>query len=323
MLELVAESARQWTGVAVSPDGRLFVNYPRWSDDVPISVAEIVEGKPVPFPDRGWNEWSPDKDPRTHHVCVQSVTVDDEGRLWILDPANPQFAGVIKGGAKLTRHGLDGSIKFYRFAEDVALQNSYLNDVRIDTKSNTAYMTDSGAGGLVVLDTATGVSRRVLDGHPSTLAEAIGVTIEGRPWQRGGKTPQVHADGIGLSPDRKWVYYQALTGRTMYRVPTAALRDRSLSPRDLAKRVERVAESGVSDGLIFDGAGYLYLSSLEENAVNCLTPMHERKRVVQDERLSWPDSFALGPDGWLYVTTAQIHQGDQPRDPFRIWRFKP
>ena len=151
----------------------------------------------------------------------------------------------------------------------------------------------------------------------------IDITIEDKRWARDGKTPQVHADGIGLSPDRDWVYYQALTGRTMYRIPTAALRDASLSADALAAKVERIATSGVSDGLIFDKAGNLYLSSLEENAVNRLTPAHTRELVVHDARLSWPDSFALGPDGWIYVTTAQIHQGDEPRDPFRVWRFRP
>ncbi len=322
-LEIVAESGHRWTGVAVAKNGRIFVNFPRWSDDVPMSVAELVDGKPVAFPG-GWDEWAPEKDAAKTHVCVQSVTVDDEGALWILDPANPKFAGVIKRGPKLSRHDLKSKIaRIYRFDEKVALPNSYLNDVRVDTKTKTAYMTDSGAGGLVVLDLESGRSRRVLDGHASTMAEPIDITIEGKAWKRGGKTPQVHADGIGLSPDRKWVYYQALTGRTMYRVSTVALRDASLSAEALAKQVERVAESGVSDGLIFDAHGNLYLSSLEENAVNRLTPSHERALVVKDERLSWPDSFALGRDGWIYVTTAQIHQGDTPRDPFRVWRFKP
>ncbi len=323
-LEIVAESAQRWTGVAVSPQGRLFVNYPRWSDDVPVSVAEIVDGKPVPFPDAAWNAWEPGLAHAKRHVCVQSVTFDDQGALWILDPANPNFAGVVTGAPKLTRFDIaSGEMRSYAFDEKSAPKTSYLNDVRIDTETWTAYITDSGAGGLVVLDLASGVSRRVLADHHSTRAEPIDIRIEGVAWKRDGRTPQVHADGIGLSPDRSWVYYQALTGRTMYRVPTKALRDATLSPDALAKKVERVTESGVSDGLIFDKAGNLYLSSLEENAINCLTPTHARRLVVKDARLRWPDSFALGPDGWIYVTTAQIHLGDAVSDPFRVWRFKP
>ena len=323
-LEIVAESQHRWTGVAVSPGGRLFVNYPRWSDDVPISVAEIVDGKPVPFPDAAWNAWEPGLSHAKRHVCVQSVTFDDQGILWILDPANPSFAGVVRGAPKLTRVELDtGTMRSYSFGEKVVPKTAYLNDVRIDTATQTAYITDSGAGGLVVLDLDSGVNRRVLTEHHSTRAEPIEIRIEGVAWKRDGKTPQVHADGIGLSPDRAWVYYQALTGRTMYRVPTAALRDVSLDAEELAKKVERVAESGVSDGLVFDQAGNLYLSSLEENAINRLTPEHTRRLVVKDARLRWPDSFALGPDGWIYVTTAQIHLGPNVSDPFRVWRFKP
>ena len=36
------------TGVTVSHTGRIFVNFPRWGDEVPFTVAEIVHGKAVP-----------------------------------------------------------------------------------------------------------------------------------------------------------------------------------------------------------------------------------------------------------------------------------
>ncbi len=324
-LEIVAESAsRRWTGVAVTPDGRIFVNFPRWSDDVDISVAEIIDGKLEPFPDEASNAWTAAKDAGSHHVCVQSVTVDDEGHLWVLDPGNPQWRGVVPGAAKLTRHDLaTGSTKCWFFDASIAPDDSYLNDVRVDTKTKTAYLTDSGAGALVVLDLETGRKRRLLDDHPSTNAEPIDITIEGKRWERGGKTPQVHADGIALSPDRRWIYYQALTGRTMYRIPTEALRNEGLDAKALAATVEPIGRSGVSDGLLFDADGNLYLSSLEENAINRFDVQHERHLVVKDPRLSWPDSFARGPDGWIYVTTAMIHRGGDPGEPFRVWRFKP
>ena len=38
-----ATRTRQWTGIAVSPSGRVFVNFPRWSPDVPMSVGELGE----------------------------------------------------------------------------------------------------------------------------------------------------------------------------------------------------------------------------------------------------------------------------------------
>ena len=68
-LEEVARSDRQWTGIAVSKTGRIFVNYPRWSDDVPFSVGELdEEGEAQPFPDRFWNAWDEERAPADHFV---------------------------------------------------------------------------------------------------------------------------------------------------------------------------------------------------------------------------------------------------------------
>lgn len=325
-LDLVAESDRQWTGVAVSADHRIFVNYPRWSDDVPISVAELKDGKPIPYPSAAWNAWAPGKDPAKHFVCVQSVTVDYQGYLWILDPANPKFQGVVVGGPKLLKVDPrnDEIVKIYRFDDEVAQSNSYLNDLRIQTHKQIVYISDSGAGAIVVLDAKTGASRRLLADHPSTKAESIDIVIEGKAWKRHGKTPQVHCDGIALSPDWHWVYYQALTGRTLYRVPTALLNDTSVSAETLADGVEEVAKSGVADGIAFGPGGHLYITSLEENAVTRLRmPSLARDVVVESSSLAWPDSFAVARDGSIYFTTAQIHRGPNPPDPYRLWKLEP
>ena len=109
VIEEVATSSRRWTGVAVSKSGRVFVNFPRWSPDVPVSVAEIDSGGAItPYPDETLNGWSWGEDPSGKFVCVQSVYVDHDDRLWILDPANPMFAGVVAGGAKLIEVGRAG-----------------------------------------------------------------------------------------------------------------------------------------------------------------------------------------------------------------------
>ena len=56
-LDRVANFDHQVTGVAATEDGRVFVNFPRWSEDAPVSVAEIKDGKPVPYPDAEWNRY--------------------------------------------------------------------------------------------------------------------------------------------------------------------------------------------------------------------------------------------------------------------------
>jgi short chain dehydrogenase len=44
-------------GVTVSRTNRIFVNFPRWGDDVPFTVAEVIQGKTVAYPDATANDW--------------------------------------------------------------------------------------------------------------------------------------------------------------------------------------------------------------------------------------------------------------------------
>ncbi len=316
----VAESPRQWTGIAVSKTGRVFVNFPRWAPDVPVSVGELKkDGTVEAYPNRELNSWKTGDGPAGMFVCVQSVYIDAKDRLWILDPANPLFRGVVEGGAKLIQVDLttDTIVKVYYFDAEIAPPKSYLNDVRIDTKTESAYITDSGLGAIVVLDLKTGGARRLLDDHPSTGAEQIQITIDGKPLPI-----VVHSDGIALDQEGGWLYYQALTGRTLYRVPTTYLRDETLAPEVLRVAVEPFATSGVSDGLLYAHGG-IYVSALEEGSIKFVDARGQVTTIVTDKRIIWPDSFALGPDGSVFFTTSQINLGPNPGTPYRVFRLPP
>jgi len=143
----------QITGVSVSKTGRMFVNFPRWSDRYLNAVLEVQkDGSVKPFPDEQWNRW--DGKPETaaqQFVCVQSVVTDDTDSLWIVDPAAPMLGPAIQNGAKLVKVDLKTNqvSRVYTFTPDVVKQGTYLNDIRIDTGRHTAYLTDSGVGGIV------------------------------------------------------------------------------------------------------------------------------------------------------------------------------
>ena len=107
-LTKVADFDHQVTGVSVTEDGRIFVCFPRWTDDAPISVAELLpSGKLKAYPDERWNSWRNAKASEMpvgeYYVCVQSIVADGRGALWVLDPAAPGNEKILPGGPKLVR----------------------------------------------------------------------------------------------------------------------------------------------------------------------------------------------------------------------------
>ena len=322
-LEPVAYSEQLWTGIAVSSGQRIFVNYPRWSPGRQLSVAEVRSDQTIlPYPDGRWNNWEPGLSGEDYFVCVQSVYVDREDHLWILDTGVDVTKGIVPDGAKLIKLQLEnGQIMVtYPFPNTLTPPGTYLNDVRIDIEHQYAYITDSGRGGLITLDLRTGRCRRLLGDHFSTKSENVTLKFNGQPWLgQNGQPPQIHSDGIAYDPDKDLIYFQALTGRTLYRIPGAILRDTLLSDTEVNRHVGEVAKSGHADGLILDRSGNLYITSIENNAIKKLDHSGHITTVVSDSLLQWPDSFALWQDKTLYVTTSQIHLGLNRKNPYAIF----
>lgn len=316
-LQTVARFDHQVTGVTVSRDGRVFVNFPRWTEDSPVSVAEVMkDGSTRAFPDERWNAWrnarKDELNAREHWVCVQSVVADRQGNVWVLDAAAPGQGSLVPTGPKLVKIDLatNRAVLTVPFDETIAPQGSYLNDVRFSPDGRHAYITDSGAkGALVVVDLSTGRSRRLLDGDPRTQPEKdVLVRADGQVLRRtDGRAVEFAADGIALSPDGATLYWQAIKGKTLYGVPTAALVDAALPPAQLSARVARVGDNGPADGLLIGRDGRMYVTAPEDDAVKVRDGVAAPLRVlVKDARLRWPDTLAEGPDGAVYVTSSRI-----------------
>jgi len=328
-LQQVAAFEHQATGVTVSPDGRIFVNFPRWSEDAPVSVAEVLPGGALrPYPDARWNAWrnarKDELSARDHWVCVQSVVADRQGNVWALDAGAPAQSLVVPQGPKLVRIDLasNRAVQTIAFGENAAPQGSYLNDVRFSPDGRHAFITDSGArGALLVVDLQSGSARRLLDGHPSTQPDkSVQVQADGQVLRRtDGRGVEFAADGIALSPDGAALYWQAIKGRTLYRIATAALLDGALAAEQVAAQVQPVGDNGPADGLLMGRGGLLYVTSPQDNSVK-VRDANGLRTLVQDARLRWPDTLAEAPDGALYVTSSRIQDMNwyKPENPAQL-----
>jgi len=240
--------------------------------------------------------------------------------------------GVVTNGPKLVQVDLATNrvIRTIRFDAEIAPPGSYLNDVRVDNQRGFAYITDSGLGALVVVNLNNQRCRRVLEDHPSTQADTqVTPVVGGRTLHAtDGTIPQIHADGLALSRDGEYVYFQPLTSRTLYRIAAAGLRNFSLPDSLLNESVETLGPSFVCDGMIADARDALYLTALEHNAILRRRTDSTVETVVADEALAWPDSLAISPEGDLYVTVSQIHLSARFSDgrnrrtqPYRLYRI--
>jgi sugar lactone lactonase YvrE len=341
------------TGVTVSQKGRIFVNFPKWGDEVSFTVAEVRDGKAVAYPDDAMNQTdthdlADDAAAAAALVSVQSVVVDPADRLWILDTGSPMFQPTKYGGPKLVCVDLemDQVVKKILLPQNVALPTTYLNDVRFDLrrgKEGIAYITDSaqnGPNGIIVVDLASGESWRRLNDHPSTKAEDFRTflpIVEGQPFlvkqQENGSTKlaaNMGSDGIAISATGEWLYYCALASRKLYSVSTEALSNRSVDDQYVSRTVKDEGDKGgASDGLESDAGGCIYVTNYEHNAIMRRNPNGEWETIVHDPRLLWPDTLSLASDGYLYVTANQLHRQarfhngrDMRRKPYTLFRIK-
>jgi sugar lactone lactonase YvrE len=325
----------QLTGITVSKSGRLFVNFPRWSDHYLNAVIEVAsDGTAKPFPDEHWNRWDRKvENAGKQFVCVQSVVMDSADMLWVLDPAAPLMGPVVPGGPKLVGIDLQKNqvSRIIAFGSDVVKPNSYLNDVRFDDKSHAAYITDSGVGGIVIVDMESGKARRVLDADASVKADlGVQITVDGKPVLASGKPPEINTDSIALSPDGQYLYFKPLTGATLYRVRTDLLRDPAASSSKISGAVEKTADIFPTDGFWMDSKGNLYLSDINHDAVRRRSPDGKIEEIVVDHRLQWPDTFTEGPDGSIYISASHINESPMfnegkttRKQPYAVFAFKP
>ncbi|MGW5559707.1 L-dopachrome tautomerase-related protein [Micromonospora sp. NPDC003944] len=298
----VFQEDRVCTGVT-TVRGRVFLSYPS-ADRPGVQVVEVLpDGRREPYPDAAWNRAN--QPPDGAFVHVNGLRAGPDGRLWIVDSGAPQVGGAqVPGGARLIAVDPDGDhVQRVHHLDEAVHPGSYVDDVRFNGRM--AYLSDAGAPGLIVLDLVSGRSRRVLDGHPSTVGGPV--VADGRALRDpDGAEVRLHVDQLEVSPDGRWLYYQPASGG-MSRVATRWLDDPSVSADELARRVQRWCDTPSTGGTAIDATGAIYLSDLERRRVLVLAPDRSVRTLVADPRLAWVDAMWLDADARLWMPAAQLH----------------
>lgn len=336
-LEEVASFGRnQPIGVAVQTvTNRLFVSFPH-NEPFLYAVTEIINGKRKTFPDEEWNRQGTDA---RHYNNAQDMYADDRGYLWVLDSKPAGNASVFGDGStekagefKLIQFDLaTNKEKKVYFLNGLPKVKSGLNDVRIDTGKQLAYLSDPGLKAIVVLDLKTDTMRIVLQDDPSVTAtkgytlKLDGVTMtddKGKPFSS-------DVNGIALTKDNAYLYYKPINHEWLYRIETKYLADAAIPATELSGKVERVAKTGVTHGLECDAKGNIYYGDSPNHSIKYVSPDGVIHTLVNDDRIIWPDSFGVGSDGFLYFSCAQLNRlpkynngEDKVAYPFRVFRVK-
>ena len=330
------------TGVTVSHEGRIFVNFPHWGDDVKFTVAEIVNGKAVAYPNAQVNKINK-AHPAECLYSVQSVVVDPDDRLWALDTGSVKLGPNVVNGPKLICMDLKTNAITRRifFPRSVVPPSTYLNDIRFDLrrgKAGTAFITDSGAkspNGIIIVDLATGKSFRRLGNEPSVKPDTkvIGM-VDGFPLmeRKHGLSPQVPkfgSDGIAISADGKTLYYCPVSSRQLYSVSIDAMMEKKKSESDVAKTIKDLGIKGMSDGLESDAQGRIYAGDEERAQMKYGKPGGPYKVLAQVPKIYWLDTLSVAANGYLYFTGNELelqpsyhYDKDLRVKPYKLYRVK-
>ena len=288
-------------------------------------LMEIVDGKAVPYP-------SAEAQDQLFNT-VLGVFVDAQNRLWTIDHGQHGFKDVKLLAFDLKTNQLTHE---YVFPGAVSETLSFFNDLTVSPDGRYVFVADVSFFGrnpsLVVYDTQTKKSRRLLDNHPSVKDEGYVPVTPAKKMRFfwGAVDLLTGIDGLDFSRDGKYVYYAPMGGSGLYRVPTATCVDFSKSLDEVANSVERVADKPLSDGIRTDEAGNVYITDVEHQGIYVVTPEKKGYTLIKDQRIRWADGLALASDGYFYLADSDIpNQMLQSKShmrkhaPYHIYRFKP
>jgi len=299
-LQEVLSYAEPIGNVAVSATGQIFFTVHPESRPRGNKLLQFVAGASVPFPDVESQQRLFD--------TVLGISIDRQDRLWTIDHGNHGMRT-----ARLLAFDLaSGAIVHdQRFDAGIAPPGSYLQDLQVSLDGRTVIIADASfwrkSPALIVYDVATASARRVLENHVSVSAENFRIRNHGNEMTFAGGLVTLKGGVDGIALDREWLYFGAISGSGLFRIPLSDLRNPGAPDAQLAARVERYADKPLSDGMSIDTSGNVYVTDVEHGAVFRVATDRAPHTLLSSQRVRWADALCFGPDGWLYIADSALH----------------
>ncbi|MCE9519540.1 MAG: hypothetical protein K8R87_08310 [Verrucomicrobia bacterium] len=296
------------SGMTMASNGAFLisVSYEEKPQNRVISLSK--SGESTPFPNTRVSQAAPDE-PLTLDA-VRGMALDKNGVVWMLDCGRrtevpPKIIAWDAEHKRLQR--------VLNLSQPALLPGSNLNDIAVDVEHQILVVADSASGvdaALVIIDLATGLGRRVLQGHPSVVpVNGLDLLIDGKKIQTRRLDGTLADPDGGVRPvalDRRgeWLYFGPMRSLKLYRVKTEHLRNTALSSDKLAGLVEEYSAKPLCSSISLDSKNNIYVSDLPGKAIGLIAASTRQYRVLAaDPRFLWPDGLCFGPDGKLYFFT--------------------
>lgn len=324
-------------GMCILPSGDYVVAFHQFFNP-PFRVMKLDREKSwEPFPNAEMN--TPGSGNPMLLDSVLGIASDARGIVWMLD--NGRRSGtppkLVAWDTKRNQHHKVIVI------DALALSPySFLTNIALDPVGPFIYIADPADGfssAIIIVDTQTGLTRRVLEGDRSVQQDqAVSLALEGRVVEVRRPDGAIASPLTGVNPialDRKgeWLYYGPRNGASLYKIKTQLLTDPTIAPHVLASQVTGVSPKPICDSMTIDSKGRIYFGDISRGSIDYVSPDENYlnlRLLILDPRITWPGGLAIGPDGNLHFFSSQLHRTpffnsgkDITAPPFYIFKARP
>lgn len=261
------------TSFQVNSQGKYFISIPRLSNDIPATLAEVVntESGPLlsPFPDWWRNNIVNEKS----FGSITTFEIDLEDNFWLVDNKKRVLFKLSPTGDQLAEYDLSDSM---------TSNSSSLVDIALDLDRGFAYISDQGAPSIIVVNLALDETMRFLFNHFTVMPDpSFWITINNQRVYNDTTEYAKAIGGIALSCDKRDLYYSPVTSRDLFAISTQYLRNFNAT---LANRrtVYLGYKNTASQGIAISEKGHMYLTDISVSNV-----------YFYEQMMPYPDYFLV------------------------------